>query len=101
MEQQQRRVRTGFRRIDRATRWAGILLCWAHATAMTLTAAEAVRDTTTDWWAVSWALTATLFIAWALLRAAQKKLSRTSACKEDEESGPCWPEDPPQYDRAA
>ncbi|MFH9697428.1 hypothetical protein [Streptomyces globisporus] len=68
---------------------------------MTLTAAEAVRDTTTDWWAVSWALTATLFIAWALLRAAQKKLSRTSACKEDEESGPCWPEDPPQYDRAA
>ncbi|MGW8487420.1 hypothetical protein [Streptomyces sp. NPDC055886] len=101
MEQQQRRARTGFRRIDRATRCAGILLCWAHATAMALTAAEAVRDTTTGWWAVSWALTATIFVAWALLRAAQKRLSRTNACNEDEENSPCSPGEPTHYDRAA
>lgn len=101
MEQHAPGARPGFRRIDRATRRAGITLCWAHATAMALTAAEALRDTGTAWWALSWGLTAALFTAWALLRALQKKLSRKGACGKDGEAGPCSPEEPTSYDRAA
>ncbi|MGW8489964.1 hypothetical protein [Streptomyces sp. NPDC055886] len=105
MEQQQRGARcgarSGLRRIDRATRWAGIALCWSHATAIALTAAEAVFRTDADWWVISWALTAASLVVWALLRAAQKRLLRRAASSEDGEADPCSPEEPPLYDRAA
>ncbi|MFF3531446.1 hypothetical protein ACFYX5_32695 [Streptomyces rubiginosohelvolus] len=101
MEHHEPGARPGFRRIDRASRWAGILLCWAHATAMALTVVEAMRDTATRWWAVSWVLVTTVFAAWALLRAMQKKQPRESACCEGGEAGPCLPEETNHYDRAA
>ncbi|MEU0620417.1 hypothetical protein ABZ329_06065 [Streptomyces rubiginosohelvolus] len=105
MEQQQcgarRGARFGLRRIDRATRRAGIALCWSHATAIALTAAEAIFRTATGWWVISWALTATLLVIWVLLRAAQKGLLRRGAGSEGKEPDPCSPEEPPHYDRAA
>ncbi|MGW4628467.1 hypothetical protein [Streptomyces rubiginosohelvolus] len=105
MEQQQRGARRGarfsLRRIDRATRRAGIALCWSHATAIALTAAEAIFRTGTDWWVVSWVLTAALLVVWAMLRAAQKALLRGAASSEGGETDPCSPEEPPHYDRAA
>ncbi|MET8841166.1 hypothetical protein ABZW67_13860 [Streptomyces rubiginosohelvolus] len=105
MEQQQcgarRGARFSLRRIDRATRRAGIALCWSHATAIALTAAEAIFRTGTGWWVISWVLTAALLVIWALLRAAQKGLLRRSAGSEGKEPDPCSPEEPPHYDRAA
>lgn len=77
-------ARLDLRGIDRATRWAGVLLCWAHATAMALTAAEAVLRSTAGWWAVAWAVTAALFVTWVLLRAFQKGPLRLA---DDSESG--------------
>lgn len=101
MEQDGPRERAGFRAVDHATRWAGILLCWAHAAAMVLTAAEAMLGPTSGWWVVTWALTAVLFIAWALLRLAQKRLHRPTAGAECGDADPCCPEEPLHYDRAA
>ncbi|MFF8984647.1 hypothetical protein ACF08E_14845 [Streptomyces globisporus] len=105
MEQQQRGARCGarfsLRRIDRASRRAGIALCWSHATAIALTAVEAIFRTGTGWWVISWALTAALLVIWALLRAAQKGLLRSAADSEGKEPDPCWPHEPPHYDRAA
>ncbi|MEU5289290.1 hypothetical protein N7925_35785 [Streptomyces sp. CA-278952] len=68
---------------------------------MALTAAEAMLRSPTNWWAVTWAATATLFITWALLRAAQKKLLRRAAEDEDGQGDPSSPEEPTHYDRAA
>ncbi|MGW3331090.1 hypothetical protein ACWDF9_11155 [Streptomyces rubiginosohelvolus] len=101
MEQQQHGARSGLRRIDRTTRRVGIALCWSHAIAIALTAAEAILRTATGWWVISWALTAALLAIWALLRAAQKGLLRRAAGSEGKEPDPCWPDDPPHYDRAA
>ncbi|MFI5940607.1 hypothetical protein ACIBCB_10150 [Streptomyces uncialis] len=101
MEQDGRRVEHGIHGIDRATRWAGVLLCWAHAAAMALTAAEAMLRSATDWWVVTWAATAVLFITWALLRAAQKRLLRRAASGEDGQDDPSSPEESTHYDRAA
>ncbi len=94
-------ARLGLRRIDRATRWVGILLCWAHAAAMALTAAEAVLRSTAGWWTVAWAVTAALFVTWALLRAAQKRLLRLADGGESGGADPCCPEESTCYDRAA
>lgn len=101
MEQHQCGARPGLRRIDRATRWAGMALCWSHATAITLTAIEAILRTAANWWAAAWALTAVLLISWALLRAAQKGLLRGTVDSEGGETYPCSPEEPADYDRAA
>ncbi|MET9708358.1 hypothetical protein [Streptomyces griseus] len=101
MEQDGRRAKRRIHGIDRATRWAGILLCWAHAVAMALTAAEAMLRSATNWWAVTWAATAVLLITWAFLRAAQKKFLRRAADYEDEQGDPSSPEEPTHYDRAA
>ncbi|MFI6143662.1 hypothetical protein ACIBCC_36415 [Streptomyces griseus] len=72
MEQDGRRAKRRIHGIDRATRWAGILLCWAHAVAMALTAAEAMLRSATNWWTVT-----------------------------DEQGDPSSPEEPTHYDRAA
>lgn len=102
MEQDGLEARPGRRRIDRATRWAGVLLCWAHGTAMVLTVTEAAIRPTAGWWAVTWALTAALFITWTLLRAAQKRFLRRIAGTEGEGGeDPRFPEEPTHYDRAA
>ncbi|MBK3531258.1 hypothetical protein JHN61_22745 [Streptomyces sp. MBT67] len=101
MEQHQRGARFGLRRIDHATRWAGIALCWSHATAIALTATGAILRTAADWWVVAWALTAALLISWALLRAAQKGLLRRAVGSGGGEAHPCSPEEPADYDRAA
>ncbi|MEI7032560.1 hypothetical protein [Streptomyces pratensis] len=101
MRQDGPRAQPGFRGINRATRGAGALLCWAHAIALILTAAEALHRSTAGWWAASWALTAGLFLAWAALRAAQKRLLRRTADPEDGGSDPTFPEGPTDYDRAA
>ncbi|OKI70261.1 hypothetical protein AMK14_13790 [Streptomyces sp. TSRI0445] len=101
MEQQQRGARSGLRRIDRITRRVGIALCWSHAIAIALTAAEAILRTAAGWWVISWVLTAALLLIWAMLRAAQKGLLRRAAGSEGREPDPCWPEEPPHYDRAA
>ncbi|MFJ9112841.1 hypothetical protein [Streptomyces sp. NPDC102283] len=94
-------ARPGDRRITRATHWAGLLLCWAHVIAMALTAAEAVLRPTAGWWVVSWMVTAALFIAWVLLRTAEKRLLCQAAGTEDEEPDCPFPEAPTHYDRAA
>ncbi|MET8882246.1 hypothetical protein [Streptomyces rubiginosohelvolus] len=101
MEQQQCGARSGLRRIDRITRKVGIALCWSHAIAIALTAAEAILRTATSWWVISWALTAALLVIWVLLRAAQKGLLRGAASTAGREADPCSPEEPPHYDRAA
>ncbi|MGW4837535.1 hypothetical protein [Streptomyces globisporus] len=105
MEQHQRGARCGARfsrrRIDRATRRAGSALCWSHATAIALTAADAIFRTGTDWWVISWVLTAALLVIWALFRAAQKALLQEAASSGGGETDPCSPEEPPLYDRAA
>ncbi len=76
-------------------------LCWSHATAIALTATEAILRTDTYWWAFTWALTAALLIFWALLRAAQKGLLRGTVGSGGGEGHPCSPEEPADYDRAA
>ncbi|ALU93624.1 hypothetical protein WQO_09785 [Streptomyces globisporus C-1027] len=101
MEQQQRGARSGLRRIDRTASRVGIALCWSHAIAIALTAAEAMVRTATSWWVISWALTAALFVIWVPLRATQKGLLRRVAGSEGKEPDPCSPEEPPHYDRAA
>ncbi|MEU7328386.1 hypothetical protein [Streptomyces parvus] len=101
MEQQQCGARSGLRRIDHITRRVGIALCWSHAIAIALTAAEAILRTGTGWWVVSWVLTTALLLIWAILRAAQKGLLRRAAGSEGKEPDPCWPDEPPHYDRAA
>lgn len=101
MEQQQCGARSGLRRIDRTTRRVGIALCWSHATAIALTAAEAIIRTAAGWWVISWVLTVALLLIWAMLRAAQKGLLRRAAGSEGREPDPCSPEEPPLYDRAA
>ncbi|MGW3334240.1 hypothetical protein ACWDF9_27270 [Streptomyces rubiginosohelvolus] len=101
MEQHQRGARSGLRRIDRATRWTGMTLCWSHATAIALTATEAILRTAANWWVVAWGLTAALLIAWALLRAAQKRLLRGAVVSGGGEGHPCSPEEPADYDHAA
>ncbi|MFJ1800713.1 hypothetical protein [Streptomyces sp. NPDC088180] len=68
---------------------------------MALTAAEAMLRSATNWWAVTWAATAALFITWSLLRAAQKKLLRRAADDEGGQGDPSSPEEPTHYDRAA
>ncbi|MFG2595266.1 hypothetical protein [Streptomyces sp. NPDC048462] len=91
-------MRPSFRRINRATRLTGTLLCWAHATAMALTAIELLlQPSTSRWttaWIGSWTLTGALLIAWALLRAAQKQRLHQIAQSDDTHDGPT-------YDRAA
>ncbi|WP_228993487.1 hypothetical protein [Streptomyces sp. DH8] len=65
---------------DRATGRAGALLCWTHALAMVLTAAEAVLRPPAGWWSTawigSWVLTGVLLVVWALLRADRKRRYR-------------------------
>lgn len=71
---------------DRTVRLAGVLLCWAHATAIALTGVTAAVRPAAPWWDAvwtgSWALTGALLIAWALLRAEQKQ--RPTPCRNDD-----------------
>ncbi|MFI2215043.1 hypothetical protein [Streptomyces sp. NPDC020141] len=92
--------------MNRATRWAGTSLCCAHAAAMAATAAEVLLEPTPSWWSwartASWALTGALLIAWALLRAAQKRRLRgLTRSEDDDDFGDEFPEEPTRYDQAA
>ncbi|WP_411078937.1 phage holin family protein [Streptomyces sp. cmx-18-6] len=94
MEQDERRSRPDLCGIERTTHWAGVLLCYAHAVAMLLTAAVAFIEPAAAWWSVAWVaawvLTGVLLIVWALLRAGQKRRLRRTG----RPCGPCEPGDP-------
>lgn len=88
------RARPGFRRINRATRWTGTLLCWSHAAALLGTAAEAFLRPAADWWFLlwptPWILTGALLAAWAVLRLWQRSLleqTLPAAHPENDEPG--------------
>ncbi|MFG2600756.1 hypothetical protein [Streptomyces sp. NPDC048445] len=91
MEQDKLRAKPSFRRINRATRLTGTLLCWTHATAMALTGAEILlQPSPSRWtaaWIGSWALTGALLIVWALLRTAQKQRLHQITQPEDDDPG--------------
>ncbi|MFJ6659833.1 hypothetical protein ACIQNG_26290 [Streptomyces sp. NPDC091377] len=103
MEQDGPRARPGFRRINRATRWAGTVLCWTHATAMLLTATEVLLRPSADWWPITWSTawstTGALLIVWAILRTSQKQRLRQIAQPEGADGAS--PENGPVYDQAA
>ncbi|MFJ1592478.1 hypothetical protein ACIOD0_19845 [Kitasatospora albolonga] len=98
MEQNKPRARPGFRRTNRATRWAGALLCWAHALALALTATEILLRPSAAWWSTariaSWVLTGVLLAAWVLLRIAQKRLLRQVDGPDRADDGPCYDDGP-------
>lgn len=98
-------ARPGFRRIDRATRWAGRSLCWAHAAAMAGTAAEALLHPTVAWWPyvwpALWGVTGISLIAWAALRIRQKSHLQRPAQTLDDDPGAPLPDTTVAYDRAA
>ncbi|MFE3676059.1 hypothetical protein [Streptomyces griseus] len=103
MEQDGPRARPVFRRTNRATRWTGALLCWAHATAMALTATDILLRPSAGWWPATWitawAMTVALLIAWAVLRTVQKHRIHRIAQSDDTDTSS--PENGPAYDQAA
>lgn len=100
---------SGLRRLDRATRWSGQLLCTCHAIAMALTATEALLHPSPAWWPrlwpTAWALTAVLLAGWIALRVSQKHRLHRTAEGEPDDTPDGAPDDTPQqsasYDRAA
>ncbi|MFH8436047.1 hypothetical protein ACIF6K_14975 [Streptomyces sp. NPDC085942] len=117
MEQDGPRTSSGFRAAggaggaDRATGRVGALLCWTHAIALALTAAEAVLRPPAGWWPAawigSWALTGVLLAVWALLRAEQKRRDREArrpgrdGVPAPEACDGCCEDDPEDYGTAA
>lgn len=62
--------------LKRAVRRSGQALCWIHASAMALTAVEALAHPSSAWWSylwpTAWALAAAALVTWLALRAAEK-----------------------------
>lgn len=84
---------------------AGRLLCWTHALAMVVTAAEALIPPTITWWPklwpVGWTLTSTAFAAWLACRLVEGRRHFPATAEDDAGPGHDADTSHATYDQAA